>query len=586
MKKGEIYEGVVERIDFPNKGRVHVEGETVTVKNAIPGQKIRFQINKKRKNRMEGRLLEVTEKSPMEKRDPVCSIFPSCGGCMYQTMSYEDQLAMKAGQVKKLLDDALVEAGQVNEAGEADYPFLGIKGSPKEFAYRNKMEFSFGDEYKDGPLSLGLHKKGSTYDVLTACDCKIVHEDFTKILTCVLAYFKERNASYYHKISHEGYLRHLLVRRAENTGEILVNLVTTSQEEWDLMPLVQEVLGLPMEGKVVGFLHIINDSLADVVKSDETKVLYGQDYFYEELLGLKFKITPFSFFQTNSRGAEVLYSTAREFVGETKDRTIFDLYSGTGTIAQILAPVAKEVIGVEIVEEAVTAAKENAEANGLTNCSFLAGDVLKVIDEIEEKPDFIVLDPPREGIHPKALPKIVDLYRCEKMLYISCKPTSLARDLVEFAKYGYRVEKVCCVDMFPGTVHVETVVLLSQLKQKPDDYINVTIELDDMDITSAETKATYDEIKKYVAEHNAGMKVSNLYISQVKRKCGIEVGKNLRVATRRMDCLQGNSTTAATDLELVPSPNLPKNEDSRQPQCPEDKESAIVEALKHFKMNS
>ena len=586
MKKGEIYEGVVERIDFPNKGRVHVEGEMVTVKNAIPGQKIRFQINKKRKNRMEGRLLEVTEKSPMEKRDPVCSIFPSCGGCMYQTMSYEDQLAMKAGQVKKLLDDALVEAGQVNEAGEADYPFLGIKGSPKEFAYRNKMEFSFGDEYKDGPLSLGLHKKGSTYDVLTACDCKIVHEDFTKILTCVLAYFKERNASYYHKISHEGYLRHLLVRRAENTGEILVNLVTTSQEEWDLMPLVQEVLGLPLEGKVVGFLHIINDSLADVVKSDETKVLYGQDYFYEELLGLKFKITPFSFFQTNSLGAEVLYSTAREFVGETKDRTIFDLYSGTGTIAQILAPVAKEVIGVEIVEEAVTAAKENAEANGLTNCSFLAGDVLKVIDEIEEKPDFIVLDPPREGIHPKALPKIVDLYRCEKMLYISCKPTSLARDLVEFAKYGYRVEKVCCVDMFPGTVHVETVVLLSQLKQKPDDYINVTIELDDVDITPVETKATYDEIKKYVAEHNAGMKVSDLYISQVKRKCGIEVGKNLRVATRRMDCLQGNSTTAATDLELVPSPNLPKNEDSRQPQCPEDKESAIVEALKHFKMNS
>ena len=582
MKKGEIYEGVVERIDFPNKGRVHVEGETVTVKNAIPGQKIRFQINKKRKNRMEGRLLEVTEKSPMEKRDPVCSIFPSCGGCMYQTMSYEDQLAMKAGQVKKLLDDALVEAGQVNEAGEADYPFLGIKGSPKEFAYRNKMEFSFGDEYKDGPLSLGLHKKGSTYDVLTACDCKIVHDDFTKILTCVLAYFKERNASYYHKISHEGYLRHLLVRRAENTGEILVNLVTTSQEEWDLMPLVQEVLGLPLEGKVVGFLHIINDSLADVVKSDETKVLYGQDYFYEELLGLKFKITPFSFFQTNSLGAEVLYSTAREFVGETKDRTIFDLYSGTGTIAQILAPVAKEVIGVEIVEEAVTAAKENAEANGLTNCSFLAGDVLKVIDEIEEKPDFIVLDPPREGIHPKALPKIVDLYRCEKMLYISCKPTSLARDLVEFAKYGYRVEKVCCVDMFPGTVHVETVVLLSQhrdkntcldergsrqiemqasrlaslLAQKPDDTIEIDLDLDELDATSAELKATYQEIKDYVLKE-FGLKVSSLYISQVKRKCGIEVGENY---------------------------NLPKSENARVPQCPKEKEEAIKAALKYFAM--
>ena len=416
------------------------------------------------------------------------------------------------------------------------------------------MEFSFGDEYKDGPLSLGLHKKGSTYDVLTACDCKIVHEDFTKILTCVLAYFKERNASYYHKISHEGYLRHLLVRRAENTGEILVNLVTTSQEEWDLMPLVQEVLGLPLEGKVVGFLHIINDSLADIVKSDETKVLYGQDYFYEELLGLKFKITPFSFFQTNSLGAEVLYSTAREFVGETKDRTIFDLYSGTGTIAQILAPVAKEVIGVEIVEEAVTAAKENAEANGLTNCSFLAGDVLKVIDEIEEKPDFIVLDPPREGIHPKALPKIVDLYRCEKMLYISCKPTSLARDLVEFAKYGYRVEKVCCVDMFPGTVHCETVCLLSKLNAKQ--HIEVEIKMDELDLTAAESKATYEEIKAYVLEHS-GMKVSSLYIAQVKQKCGIIERENY---------------------------NKPKSEDAKQPQCPVEKQAAIMEALKYFNM--
>ena len=321
------------------------------------------------------------------------------------------------------------------------------------------------------------------------------------------------------------------------------------------MPLVQEVLGLPLEGKVVGFLHIINDSLADVVKSDETKVLYGQDYFYEELLGLKFKITPFSFFQTNSLGAEVLYSTAREFVGATKDRTIFDLYSGTGTIAQILAPVAKEVIGVEIVEEAVTAAKENAEANGLTNCSFLAGDVLKVIDEIEEKPDFIVLDPPREGIHPKALPKIVDLYRCEKMLYISCKPTSLARDLVEFAKYGYRVEKVCCVDMFPGTVHVETVVLLSK-GEIDSKKVRVEFSLEDMDMSGFQKGATYEQIKAYVLEHT-GLKVSSLYISQIKRKCGLDVGQNY---------------------------NLSKKEDAKVPKCPPEKEAAIMDALKYFQM--
>ena len=467
MKKGDILEGIIERVDFPNKGRVYTEDGMVTVKNGIPGQKIRFVVHKKRKNQAEGRLLEVLEKSPIEKRDPVCSNFPACGGCMYQTMLYEDQLAMKARQVKALLDAAITDAGQVDEEGKADYCFEGIKGSPMEFAYRNKMEFSFGDAYKDGPLTLGLHKKGSTYDILTTADCKIVHEDMTKILSCVLAYFQEIGAPYYHKMSHEGYLRHLLLRRAETTGEILVNLVTTSQKEYDLTPLTDQIRSLSLKGTIVGILHLINDSVADVVQSDETRILYGQDYFYETILGLRFKITPFSFFQTNSLGAEVLYSTARDYIGDTRDQTVFDLYSGTGTIAQILASVAKEVIGVEIVEEAVVAARENATRNGLSNCRFIAGDVLKVLDDIPEKPDFIVLDPPRDGIHPKALPKIIS-YGVNHMVYISCKPTSLARDLDVLIKSGYRVEKVTCVDMFCSTVHVETVVLLSQLKQKPD----------------------------------------------------------------------------------------------------------------------
>lgn len=379
---------------------------------------------------------------------------------MYQTMEYEGQLNMKAEQVKNLLDKVIVNAGQVDEDGSPDYVFEGIKGSPMEFAYRNKMEFSFGDEYKDGPLALGLHKKGSTYDVLNAYDCKLVHEDMTKILQCVGEYFRSRNVSYYKKMQHVGYLRHLLLRRANTTGEILVNLVTTSQEEHDLEPLKEELLALPLEGEIVGFLHIINDALSDMVQSDETRVLYGKDYFYEEILGLKFKVTPFSFFQPNSYGAEVLYNTAREYIGDTKDMTVFDLYSGTGTISQILSPVAKKVIGVEIVEEAVLAAKENAELNGIDNCRFIAGDVLKVIDEIEEKPDFIVLDPPRDGIHPKVLLKIRDSFRCERIVYISCKPTSLARDILEFSKGGYHVKRVCCVDMFPNTVHVETAVLL------------------------------------------------------------------------------------------------------------------------------
>ena len=455
MKKGQVFEGVIERVDFPNKGIAYIpeEDRHVTVKNGMPGQKVSFVINKFKRGNAEGRLLDVVERSPLETRDPACSIFPACGGCMYQTMPYPEQMKMKEGQIRRIMDEAV----------KGSYVFEGVKASPKEFGYRNKMEFSFGDEYKDGPLSLGLHKKGSTYDVLTAADCKLVHEDMNKILVCVLEYFRERNVSYYKKMQHTGYLRHLLLRRGDTTGEILVNLVTTTQEEHNLAPLVDQLLALEPEGRIVGILHILNDSLSDVVKSDETRILYGQDYFYERLLGLEFKITPFSFFQPNSRGAEVLYETVREYIGDIRDMTVFDLFSGTGTISQVMAPVAKQVIGVEIVEEAVEAAKENAERNRLSNCRFIAGDVFEVLDNIEERPDVIVLDPPRDGIHPKALPKILD-YGVQKIVYISCKMTSLERDLEMMQMRGYRVEKMTAVDQFCQTVHVETVVLMSRVK--------------------------------------------------------------------------------------------------------------------------
>ena len=566
MKKGEIYEGIIETVEFPNKGKVQVEGKTVVVKNGIPGQKVRFMINKKKGTRLEGRLLEVLDKSPLEVREPVCSIFPACGGCMYQTMSYEEQLNMKAAQVKKLIDEAVIRGGQVDTEGKPDYIFEGIKGSPQEFAYRNKMEFSFGDEYKDGPLSLGLHKKGSTYDVLNACDCKLVHEDMTKILTCILEYCREEGFSYYHKMQHTGFLRHLLLRRGNTTGEILVNLVTTSEIETDFAELQKRLLALPLEGKIVGFLHIINNSLSDVVRSDETRILYGQDYFYEEILGLKFKITPFSFFQPNSYGAEVLYKTAREYIGDTKEMTVFDLYSGTGTISQIMASVAKEVIGVEIVEEAVKAAGENAHLNGIENCRFIAGDVLKVLDDIQEKPDFIILDPPRDGIHPKALPKIID-YGVDKLVYISCKPTSLARDLEMFLGRGYQVEKVCCVDQFCQTVHVETVVLLSH--KKPDGHINVKVEfgegegkvpLDNIAKRAEEYKpkerVTYKMIKEYI-EAKYGFKVHTAYIAEVKRDLG---------------------------LPMYDAPNAVEELKQPRKHPTAEKVEAIKDALKHFEV--
>lgn len=557
MKKGQVYEGMIQKVEFPNKGIVQVDGEEkpVIVKNGIPGQKIRFCVNKLRKGKAEGRLLEVMEKSALETREPVCSIFPACGGCMYQTMDYQAQVKMKAEQIQSIMDAAV---------DGYSYNFEGVKESPKEFAYRNKMEFSFGDEYKDGPLSLGLHKKGSTYDVLTASDCKLVHEDMTQILSCVLDYFKERGVSYYKKMQHIGYLRHLLLRRGDTTGEILVNLVTTTQEEHDLAPLVEKLLALPVEGKIVGILHILNDSLSDVVQSDETKILYGQDYFYEKIMGLEFKITPFSFFQPNSRGAEVLYSTVREYIGDIHDMTVYDLFSGTGTIAQVLAPVAKQVIGVEIIEEAVEAAKENAERNGLHNCRFIAGDVFKVLDEIEEKPDVIVLDPPRDGIHPKALPKILD-YGVENIVYISCKATSLARDLEMIQARGYRVVKCTAVDQFCQTVHVESIVLLSH--KSPDSHIDVKVEFGEgeekvpLDKIAERAKqyqpaprVTYKMIQEYI-EEKYGFKVHTAYIAEVKRNLG---------------------------LPMYDAPNMV--EELKQPRRhpTAEKVEAIKDALKHF----
>ena len=470
MKKGQVYEGIVERVDFPNKGIVKVEDETCVVKNSLPGQKIRFGVNKVRKGKAEARLLEVMEKSPLETGAP-CSHFGVCGGCTYLSLPYDTQLEIKEKQVKKLLDSVLKDG---------TYVWEGIKGSPKEYEYRNKMEFSFGDEVKDGPLSLGMHKRGSFYDVVHVSECKIVDADYRMILNSTLEYFKEHETCFFHRLRHTGFLRHLLVRKASKTGEILVALVTTSQhpdgvsqaDEQVSKTLVQGYLDMllslekdgKLNGKFAGILHILNDSLADVVKSDSTEVLYGHDYFYEELLGLTFKVSTFSFFQTNSYSAEVLYETAREYVGDLggSDKTVFDLYSGTGTIAQLMAPVAGKVIGVEIVEEAVEAAKKNAAQNGLTNCEFIAGDVLKVLDEVEDKPDMIILDPPRDGIHPKALPKIIS-YGVERIVYISCKPTSLVRDLEVFLGNGYKVEKAVCVDQFPWTANVETVCLLSKV---------------------------------------------------------------------------------------------------------------------------
>lgn len=454
MKKGQIYQGVAGEIKFPNRTVVETEdGEKCTVANALPGQKVEFRVEKAKNGHYEGRLLNVIEHSEIETAGDVCPHFGVCGGCLYQSVPYIQQLRIKEYQVRSLLD-----------AAAGDYKWEGIKASPLKSAYRNKMEFSFGNEEIDGPLTCGLHKRGGFYDIVPVKDCRIVDEDFRMILMITQMYFRAANVPFFHKMRHEGVLRHLLIRKGLKTGEIMVGLVTSSQQELDLKPWVESLLSVTTTGTIASVLHIVNDDVADVVRADRIDVLYGRDFIYEELFDLKFKITPFSFFQTNTYGAEVLYETVRGYLGTTKEMEVYDLYSGTGTIAQILAPAAKKVIGVEIVEEAVESAKVNTELNGLNNCEFLCGDVLKVIDTIEDRPDLIVLDPPREGIHPKALQKII-AFGVDRIVYISCKPTSLARDLEILEASGYQLERACAVDMFVGTQNIETVAVLVREKR-------------------------------------------------------------------------------------------------------------------------
>lgn len=449
-KKNEIINGLIEKVKFPNKGIMYIEEERipVLVPDTFPGQKVRVRLQRKRKGTWEGRALEHLE-NPAHFVKPSCEYFGLCGGCAMQHLSYENQLEHKHEQVQTLLQNA----------GVTGYEDMGILGSPSEWAYRNKMEFSFGDACKDGPMTLGMHRKNSTFDIITVDGCKIVDEDFNMILRFVLRYAQSFNLPFYKKKIHEGFLRYLIVRRSETTGDLLINIVTTTQRDFDFTELANYLVDLGTKGKIAGILHTYSNTLADAVKPDSTRVLYGKDAFTETILGLQFNISPYSFFQTNTKGAELLYKTALDMPQDITSKVVFDLYSGTGTIAQIMATKAKEVYGIEIVEEAVEKAKENAKLNDLTNCHFVAGDVLKEVENFHVKPELIVLDPPREGIHPKAIDKIIG-FDAKELLYISCKPTSLARDLPVFEQSGYKVEKVCCVDMFPHTHHVETIAYL------------------------------------------------------------------------------------------------------------------------------
>ena len=380
----------------------------------------------------------------------ICKSSERCGGCCYQGVSYEDQLKNKEGEVR----------GFLKENGVDPSVLIGIKPCPNQHSYRNKMEYTFGDETKGGEIHLGLHEKGKFMNIVDVSECQLVPDDFNIIIKATLNFSLNKNYVHYNKKTHQGLLRSLIIRKGIRTNELVINIVTSSGE-FDEDDYTKMLLGLKIDAEIAGVLHTINDNISDAVICDELRVLYGRPYYNEIILGLKFKVGPFSFFQTNVEAAERLYNDAISLIDDLEGKTVFDLYCGTGTITQAMAIKAKKAIGVEIVEEAVNTAKESAKLNSLNNCEFIADDVNLALKNIKEKPDVIVVDPPRSGIVPKAMQQILD-YGVKQIVYISCNPKTMAGNLAMAKLCGYEIKQITAYDNFPFTKHIESIALLAK----------------------------------------------------------------------------------------------------------------------------
>ena len=575
--KNDEFELEITDLGSTGEGIGKIDGYTLFVKDALIGDKVRVKVMKTKKNYGYARMLEIIE--PSEYRvESECPVARQCGGCQLQHCSYEKQLSWKEEKVANCLRRIggvpvyteekyrkyknAEEQQNAENTAESKIPIImePILRMDKPVHYRNKAQFPVGYD-KDGNPVAGFYA-GRTHSIIPQTDCLIQHECNKQIVETVLEFMKKYNVTAYDEKKNRGIVRHILTRVGKATGEVMVCLVINAKKLPHSEEFVEMIKNCGINLEIKSITVNINRENTNVILGEKVETLYGQSYIEDYIGDIKYRISPLSFYQVNPEQTKKLYQTALEFADIKEGEVVWDLYCGIGTISLFMAREAAKVCGVEIVPQAIEDAKQNAKLNNITNAEFFVGAAEDVVPTQYEKSggrlraDVVTLDPPRKGCDEKLLDTVVKMAP-SRIVYVSCDPGTLARDVKVLTDKGYEVKRVRACDMFGGSFHVETVVLLSQLKQKPDDYINVTIELDNVDITYAETKATYDEIKKYVAEHNAGMKVSNLYISQVKRKCGIEVGKNY---------------------------NLPKNEDSRQPQCPEDKESAIVEALKHFKM--
>ena len=542
FRKNDLVTLEIEDCGIDGEGIGKADGFTVFVKDAVIGDTVTAKIIKAKKNYGYGRLMEVLKPSPY-RVEPKCEFARQCGGCQLQALSYDQQLVFKTNKVKGHLERI---------GGFTDIPMEPIIGMDELFHYRNKAQFPVGRN-KEGKIVTGFYA-GRTHNIIENRDCALGVAENKEVLDRVIAHMEKYGIEPYNEATGKGLVRHVLIRYGYFTKEVMVCLILNGNKIPKEEQLVKSLCEIP---GMTSITINVNKKHSNVILGEEIRLLWGQEYITDRIGDIFYQISPLSFYQVNPMQTQKLYAKALEYADLHGQETVWDLYCGIGTISLFLAQKAKFVRGVEIVPAAIENAKENAKLNGLENTEFFVGKAEEVLPREYKKngvyADVIVVDPPRKGCDETLLETMIEM-NPERIVYVSCDSATLARDLKYLCERGYELRKVCPVDQFGMTVHVETVVLLSQ--QKPDDTIEIDLDLDELDATSAELKATYQEIKDYVLKES-GLKVSSLYISQVKRKCGIEVGENY---------------------------NLPKSENARVPQCPKEKEEAIKAALKYFAM--
>ena len=542
FRKNDLVTLEIEDCGIDGEGIGKADGFTVFVKDAVIGDTVTAKIIKAKKNYGYGRLMEVLKPSPY-RVEPKCEFARQCGGCQLQALSYDQQLVFKTNKVKGHLERI---------GGFTDIPMEPIIGMDELFHYRNKAQFPVGRN-KEGKIVTGFYA-GRTHNIIENRDCALGVAENKEVLDRVIAHMEKYGIEPYNEATGKGLVRHVLIRYGYFTKEVMVCLILNGNKLPKEEQLVKSLCEIP---GMTSITINVNKKHSNVILGEEIRLLWGQEYITDRIGDISYRISPLSFYQVNPMQTQKLYAKALEYADLHGQETVWDLYCGIGTISLFLAQKAKFVRGVEIVPAAIENAKENAKLNGLENTEFFVGKAEEVLPREYKKngvyADVIVVDPPRKGCDETLLETMIEM-NPERIVYVSCDSATLARDLKYLCERGYELRKVCPVDQFGMTVHVETVVLLSQ--QKPDDTIEIDLDLDELDATSAELKATYQEIKDYVLKES-GLKVSSLYISQVKRKCGIEVGENY---------------------------NLPKSENARVPQCPKEKEEAIKAALKYFAM--